>query len=119
MTDHSNGDGVDTPGTWIFLRGSVEDLPHPWRDRAIAVSLLPLTPDETRDMLQETTLRSRLSPDDAKIASLLASGLSPAAIASRTGKSPRTVHRRLAALRELLNTTSTAELAVLLASRGF
>ena len=106
------------PGAWVFLRES-EYVPEPWRDRAVRVWLLPLTPAEMSSLLEEDTLRSQLSPADAEIASHLAAGLPPNAIASRTGKSPRTVHRRLAYLRELLDTTSTAELAVLLARRGF
>jgi DNA-binding NarL/FixJ family response regulator len=101
------------------MRDSESNLPEPWRDRAVAVWLLPLTPLETSNLLHETTLRSQLSPGDAEIATLLAGGLTPSAIATRTGKSPRTIHRRLAKLRELLNTTSTAELAIILARRGF
>ena len=109
----------DVPGGWVFIRDPAAEFPEPWRDRVVQVWLLPLTPDESRRLLEEDTLRAQLSPTDAEVASLLATGLSAMAIASRTGKSLRTVHRRLAVLRELLQTTSTAELAVLLARRGF
>ena len=109
----------DAPGGWVFVRDRDAELPEAWRERVVQVWLVPLTPDETRTLMEESTLRSQLSSDDAEIATLLATGLSATAIASRTGKSLRTVHRRLAGLRELLQTTSTAELAVLLARRGF
>jgi DNA-binding NarL/FixJ family response regulator len=118
-SDQGIRDRLPTAGAWIFTRDSTSELPEPWRERAVTVWLLPLTPDEARDLFQGSELRPQLSPGDAEIASLLAKGMSPAAIASRTGKSLRTVHRRLAGLRELLQTTSTAQLAVLLASRGF
>ena len=119
MSDEERSARFQAPGAWVFARDSGAPLPEPWRDRAVAVWLLPLTPDETRELFQGNSVQSQLSPGDAEIASLLAAGFAPGAIASRTGKSLRTVHRRLAALRELLQTTSTAELAVLLASRGF
>lgn len=119
MPDEEKRESGETPGAWVFMRDPDNTLPEPWRDRAVAVWLLPLTAVETSLLLHETTLRSQLSPGDAEIASLLAAGLTPSVIASRTGKSPRTIHRRLAKLRELLNTTSTAELAIILARRGF
>ena len=119
MSDEERTDRVDAAAAWIFIRESDSEIPDEWSDRGMQVRLLPLTPDETRTLFQEKTLASQLSPGDVEIASLLAIGLSAAAIATRTGKSLRTVHRRLAALRELLQTTSTAELAVLLARRGF
>lgn len=109
----------DVPGGWVFVRDPGAEFPEPWRDRVVQVWLLPLTPEESRNLLLENTLRSQLSPGDYEIASLLAKGLSATAIAFRTGKSLRTVNRRLARLRELLQTSSTAELAVLLARRGF
>ena len=112
-------DETQPPGTWIFVCGGESDIPEQWRDRAVPVWLLPLTIEETSTLIEETRLRAQLTRADAEIASLLAAGLSPTAIATRTGKSPRTIHRRLAYLRELLNTTSTAELAILLARRGF
>ena len=119
MDEEGNGLDVSALDAWIFIRASPSAIPEPWRGRAVPVSLLPLTPEETTDLFETTTLRPQLSTGDAEIASLLAAGLSPTAIASRTGKSPRTIHRRLARLRELLQTSSTAELAVLLARRGF
>ena len=119
MPDEKQPESGEAPGAWVFMRDSDSNMPEPWRDRAVAVWLLPLTPLETSHLLHETTLRPQLSPGDAEIASLLAAGLTPSVIASRTGKSPRTIHRRLAKLRELLNTTSTAELAIILARRGF
>ena len=102
---------------WIFIRGP--ELPPGWRDRAVEAWLLPLTPAEMSAVLEESTLRPSLSNGDARIASLLASGLSPRGIASRTGLSVRTIHRRLAKLRDRIGTSSTAELALLLARRGF
>lgn len=119
MGDVKNDDGLHAPVAWVFIREDPSEIPEAWRARAVPVWLLPLTVRETTDLFDESTLRSQLSPGDAEIASLLAAGMSPSVIASRTGKSLRTVHRRLAHLRELLNTTSTGELAVVLARRGF
>ena len=119
MSD-DHGRSVDqSPAGWVFLQSSVAELPDRWRQRAVAVWLLPLSPDEMDTLLEENRLLPTLAPRDAEIATLLVAGLPPSVIARRVGLSSRTVHRRLAALRERFGTGSTMELALLLAKRGF
>lgn len=113
-------ESLDQPlAGWVFLRTSADELPDRWRQRAVTVSLLPLSPDEIVAFLEESRLLPTLDPRDAEIGALLAAGLPPSAIARHVGLSTRTVHRRLAALRERFQTGSTAELALLLAKSGF
>lgn len=116
-SERERGDGL--AAAWIFFRGSVTEIPERWRERAVPLWLLPLSPDESDALLEESRVTLTLPPPDAQIARLLAEGLAVDAIAKRLELSPRTVHRRLAALREQFGTASTVELALLLAKRGF
>lgn len=105
-----------TPGyVWLFVLGEV---PERWRDRARPASLIPLLPEEA-----ETVMATGASePADAEEAALLrlaARGLPAPSIARMTGVSIRTVHRRLARLRDQLEVETTAQLAAELSKRGF
>lgn len=105
------------PSGWLFLEPSA--VPERWRDRSVPAAMVPLTPEETDDLLRGDPVEPRLHPADEELARLAAQGLTVDAIAGRMGVTPRSVYRRLSQLREQLGVGSTAELATELARRGF
>jgi DNA-binding CsgD family transcriptional regulator len=94
-------------------------VPTRWRPRARWVALIPLLPEEVSSLAAGEEARLTLDPQEERIASLLARGLSVSVIARELGEPLRTVQRRLARLRDRVGVRSTSELAVLLAARGF
>ncbi len=102
-----------------FLLLPRDAVPEEWRERAAAMCLVPLLPDEAAELLRNGTTGPRMSPEEIAVARLAAQGLTVEAIAHRLELSVRSVHRRLARLRQRLGVGSTAELAAALARRGF
>lgn len=96
----------------------VGDVPEQWRVRARPASFIPLLPGEVPSLLDGAG-GPLSAPEDEPLLRLAARGLSARAIASASGLSIRTVHRRIARLRELLRVETTAELASELSRRGF
>ncbi len=81
--------------------------------------LVPLLPDEARDVLAGEPAGSELHGEDLALAKLVASGVPVDDVARRLHLTSRTVYRRLARLRRLVGVTTTGELVAELASRGF
>lgn len=110
-------DGQVPAGGWVFLEP--ESVPERWAERAIPVMLIPLTPEESSQMLNAQPVDAGTLTPDADLMRLVARGLSAEVIARRLGLAARSVYRRLARLRETFGVGSTAELAAELARRGF
>lgn len=102
---------------WLLLRGDA--VPERWRERATALSLIPLLPGEAAEILADGATLPGVGPEKEPLLRMVADGLDQADIAARLGVSVRTVERRLASLRRRLGVGSTSELARLLARRGF
>lgn len=113
---HASGEEDPALG-WLILLP--EQVPPRWKARARAVALIPLLPEEADGVLTEGRTDPVLDEEDEQILRLAATGLSVSRIAHELGVTPRTVSRRLARLRERFRIRSNAELAVLLAKRGF
>jgi DNA-binding NarL/FixJ family response regulator len=115
MSQGSN-EGDPKPGqVWLFVLGEV---PERWRDRARYASFIPLLPDEAASVLAAGA-GSPVDPEEDALLRLAARGLPAPAIARVSGVSIRTVHRRLARLREQLEVDTTSELAAELSRMGF
>ena len=99
---------------WVFVIG---DVPERWRDRARSASLIPLLPDEAASVLSSDG--ADVDASDDTLLNLAARGLPAPSIARTAGISIRTVHRRLARLREQFEVETTAQLASELSRRGF
>lgn len=104
-------------GGWLLLEPGA--VPERWRGRMRHVAMVPLLPSEADGLLAGRPASPALDPSDEAIARLVARGLSVIAIAAELGMSTRSVQRRLVRLRELLGAESKAELAGLLAAKGF
>lgn len=112
--------GAEEPGAapgyvWLFVLGEV---PNRWRDRARFASFIPLLPGEAESVMAAAASTPPDAEGDA-LMRLAARGLPAPSIARMSGVSIRTVHRRLARLREQLEVDTTAELAAELSRRGF
>lgn len=104
------------PG-WLLL--SPEVVPERWRGRAVGMSLVPLTPPEANRILRGEPAVAELGPEDEPLLALLAGGISVRELAERLGISQRGLQHRLARLRRRFGVSSTRELALLAARRGF
>jgi DNA-binding CsgD family transcriptional regulator len=102
---------------WIVMDPNL--VPERWQGRVKPLAAVPLLPDEASRLLQDGTTSAGVALSEEPFIGMVASGLSPDAIARRTGISLRSVHRRLAALRDDFGVRSTAELVSQLAARGF
>lgn len=105
--------------TESFLFMDPASIPDRWSERAVPVVMVPLTPDESAQLLSDAPVMSDELGQDADLMRLVARGLSAEVIARRLGLAPRSVYRRLARLRDSFGAGSTAELATELARRGF
>lgn len=106
-----------TPGsTWLFVRADA--VPDRWRRRAVETALVPLSPEETRELLDER-LVPRLEPGDEGLLHLVARGQPISEVARRLGRPLRSVQRRVAHFRRAFGVSSTSELIAELAVRGF
>lgn len=109
----------DEVGGWLFVRGP--ELPDLWRERAVPVFLVPLLPDESNQILTGGRIDGGVAPPAANenFLSLVARGSTIRQMADELGVSTRTVQQRLQELRSRLGVASKAELAALLARKGF
>lgn len=105
------------PGGWMFL--AEDAVPERWRSRAQRVWFVPLLPEEAAHLLTAGETTPDVDPEDERIARLIAEGLSIDAISTRLDMSARSVHRRVARLRQRFDVASNRELATALARRGF
>ena len=103
---------------WLFIAD--EAVPDKWRDRAVGMSLVPLLPGEMAEFVGDQA-GDGFIPDEHDVAlyKLVARGLSANDIARELGIASRSVHRRLARLRERLQVETTSQLAAEFARRGF
>ena len=101
---------------WLLVHPAM--LPEAWQDRAISMALVPLLPDELAERLSPTDT-APLASQDARLLELVVRGLSKQRIARELTISPRTLDRRLRALREHFAVHSLTELAAAGARRGF
>ena len=108
---HAGGPG------WVILEP--EQVPERWQDRARLMAWVPLLPDEADELLSNGVASPSPTVTDPDFLKLVARGEAPGKIARRLAISTRSVHRRLARLRESVGVTSTAELAAELSRRGF
>jgi DNA-binding CsgD family transcriptional regulator len=104
------------PG-WILVAPSA--LPERWRDRATPMFLVPLLPEEARDVLAGEPAAPELHGEDLALAKLIARGVPVDDVARQLHLTSRTVYRRLARLRRLVGVATTGELVAELARRGF
>ena len=102
---------------WLFLRS--DSVPEKWHDRAISVSLVPRLAGELEGVVSGDGVEFVPEPEDVVLYKLIARGLPAPAIARELGIATRSVHRRLARLRERLGVETTAQLAAAFARRGF
>ena len=103
------------PG-WLIL--DPERVPDAWKDRAQPMALVALLPSEAEQILEEGSAEPAAA-HDPDFLRLVARGEAPGTIARRLSISTRSVHRRLARLRESVGASSSAELAAELSRRGF
>lgn len=104
------------PG-WLIL--DPDQVPDVWKDRVQPMAWVPLLPSEADQILEEGTAQPAMAAQDPEFLRLAARGGSPGEIAQRLSISTRSVHRRLARLRDSLGVASGAELAAELSRRGF
>lgn len=104
------------PG-WLILDPDL--VPPEWKDRARHLAWVPLLPQEAQQILEKGSAEPHLVASDPDFLRLVARGAAPGVIGRRLGISTRSVHRRLARLRDELGTGSSAELAAELSRRGF
>lgn len=101
---------------WLLVDRAPEGW---WRRRATPLWLVSVTPDELSSVIAQRPSGPPLTDEEEELLPLVAAGLGTSAIATRLRVSPRTAERRLARLRRRWNVATTAELAALLAGRGF
>jgi DNA-binding NarL/FixJ family response regulator len=102
---------------WLFLHPAA--VPEEWKDRTRPAVFVALDEDEIRSLLVSGSIDKTPTGVEDELLPLIARGLSASAIARRTKYSERTVHRRIAHLRDRYGVGSTPELAAELARRGF
>lgn len=113
---NDNGD-KQRASAWLLV--APEHLNDRWRHRARQMFAVPLLPSEAEGLLQEGEIAPDMGEAEEEFVALVASGLSPDALARRCGLSLRSVHRRLSVLRDEFAVRSTAELVAQLSARGF
>ena len=118
MTERGAGEEVPRSNrAWVFVASA--HVPDRWRHRAVEGSLIPLSPAEAAQLLAGESVAPELDLVSERVAHLVARGLTVVAIARHLAIAPRSVDRYLARLRGHFDVSSTAELAVELAKRGF
>lgn len=102
---------------WFFLGPA--HVPARWRERAVPVFLVPLLPQEARQVLDggEPVL-PQVGPEEERLLEHIARGRSVAQMAHAEGVSSRGIQHRLSKLRRRFGVVSTSELGALLARRG-
>lgn len=109
-------EGSDQIPGWLIL--DPRHVPEAWKDRAREMAWVPLLPAEAERILNEGTA-DPTETEDPQFVRLVARGASAGDLARQLSMSTRSVHRRLARLRDSLGVTSSAELAAELSRRGF
>ena len=104
------------PAVWVLMDAS--EVPEDWRDRARPLWLVPMLASEAGRLLRERSTEP-LNQEDPEFLRQVAQGVPAPVMARRLGLSTRSVHRRLARLRNEMGLDSTAELSATLARRGF
>lgn len=117
MTHNGKGPGDrlrDGSGNWFLI--APHALPEEWRQRAVPVYMINLS-DEVVSALLPAERNGQVPLDDEEraIGRLLSQGASPAEISRRLHLSKRSVFRRLARMRQLLEVQTNPELATKLA----
>lgn len=100
----------------VFVFG---DVPERWKERARPAHFIPLLPSESSPVLSAAGRAGLVEPEDDVLLRLAARGAAARVIARTANLSIRTVHRRLARLRDQFGVESSAELAAELSRRGF
>jgi DNA-binding NarL/FixJ family response regulator len=101
---------------WILIHP--ESVPERWQDRIVETALVPLTPVETKELLEER-LTPSLDPGDEVLLRLVARGMPVSEVARRLGRPLRNVQRRVAHFRDLFGVSTTGALIAELAASGF
>lgn len=81
--------------------------------------LVPLMPEEARNVLAGEPAAPQLHDEDLSLARLVASGVPVDDIARQLHLTSRTVYRRLARLRRMVGVSTTNELVSELSRKGF
>jgi DNA-binding NarL/FixJ family response regulator len=102
---------------WFLV--SHDAVPERWRSRAQDMTLIPLLPDEMKDVLANSAPQPTLTSFNEALARLVARGASNVEIGETLHLSLRTVERQLAELRERVGVRTDRELVGYLARRGF
>ena len=103
------------PG-WLIL--DPDRVPEAWKDRAQQMAMVPLLPSEAEQVLEKGSAEPAIT-HDPEFLRLVARGEAAGTIARRLSISTRSVHRRLARLRDSVGAESSSELAAELSRRGF
>ena len=117
MTDRDIGTTETEGQGWLLLPLSL--VPALWRERAAAVAIVPLLPEEAVRLLEEGSTPASLGPEDQALLGLVGEGRRPSEIAKDLGLSVRAIQHRLARLRRRFKVDSTSELALVAARAGF
>ena len=102
---------------WLVL--DPDSVPDRWKERAFPAVVVPLTPEETAEVLNEGSTRPLMPAEEEAVARLAARGTSAEEIARELHMTSRSVYRRLARLRERMGARNAAELASKLSRSGF
>lgn len=90
-------------------------LPEGWHERAIPVYLISISLSDVKRLQPLDGTAPSFDDDDQAVARLVAEGFLPQQIAARLHLSRRSVFRRLAHLRQLMDCETNAQLATKLA----
>jgi DNA-binding CsgD family transcriptional regulator len=105
-----------TDRVWLVVEG--DEVPDEWRARSRSVTVIPLLPGESRNLLESGSTAPALEPFDEELLLLLGEGLGTRRIADRLGRPERSVQRRLARLRRDLGAETNTDLALMAARLG-
>jgi two-component system invasion response regulator UvrY len=119
MSDAVSGNPRKDAEGPVFVFMPPDAVPQGWAERAVTLSLIPLTPEEAQDLMKPQPLFPLLDRSELELLRLVAAGRYVEEIADALSMAPRTVFRRLAQLRRRFGVSSTAELALVLARAGF
>lgn len=109
--------GVQTTQCWVMLDRRA--VPANLTARVTSLAVLSLLPHEVGRLLDCTAPDDRLTEEERALATALVAGQPLPAIARQMGVSTRSVHRRIAQLRDRLSAQSTEHLAATLVRMGF
>lgn len=102
---------------WVLI--DRDAVPAELDDRVTSLALLSLLPQEVERLLECTVLSVEFSDEERALARALIIGSPLPVVARELGISPRSVHRRIARLRERMGAPSTESLVATLVRMGF